>query len=146
MEYEEQRGAGGKGRTVAIVGRPNVGKSAIFNRIARQRIAIVYSEPGVTRDRLVREVYWDDQRFSLIDTGGIMNIDNETIHDRIDAGIRVQAEAALSDASAVIFTVDAKSGLTPLDEEVAMILRKAGIKTFVAVNKADAPAMDTIAA
>ena len=74
-----------KGRVVAIVGRPNVGKSAIFNRIAKKRIAIVHEEAGVTRDRLMREVFWDDERFTLIDTGGIMNIDNEKIHDRIDA-------------------------------------------------------------
>ncbi len=135
-----------KGRTVAIVGRPNVGKSAVFNRIAKKRIAIVHGEAGVTRDRLVREVYWGDQRFSLIDTGGIMNIDNETIHDRIDAGIRVQAEAAICDAPSVIFVVDGQSGLTPLDEEVAGLLRKSGTKVFLAVNKSDTPAMDNASA
>lgn len=142
MEDNLESISDGKGRTVAIVGRPNVGKSAVFNRIAKKRIAIVHGEAGVTRDRLVREVYWGDQRFSLIDTGGIMNIDNETIHDRIDAGIRVQAEAAINDAPAVIFVVDGQSGLTPLDEEVAGLLRKSGANVFLAVNKSDTPAMD----
>ena len=115
-----------RARVVAIVGRPNVGKSAVFNRIAKKRIAIVHAESGVTRDRLMREVYWEDQRFTLIDTGGIMNIDNEKIHDRIDAGIRMQAEAALNDAAVVVFVVDLQEGLTPMDQEVAGILRRAG--------------------
>ena len=78
-ETIEQPGDEAKARVVAIVGRPNVGKSAVFNRIARKRIAIVHEQAGVTRDRLIREVYWGDQRFTLIDTGGIMNIDNERI-------------------------------------------------------------------
>lgn len=131
-----------KGRVVAIVGRPNVGKSAVFNRIAKKRIAIVHAESGVTRDRLMREVYWEDQRFTLIDTGGIMNIDNEKIHDRIDAGIRMQAEAALNDAAVVIFVVDLQEGLTPMDQEVAVLLRRAGADVFVAANKADSPEFD----
>ncbi|MGI5868412.1 MAG: ribosome biogenesis GTPase Der [Kiritimatiellia bacterium] len=135
-----------KGRVVAIVGRPNVGKSAVFNRIARQRIAIVHAEAGVTRDRLMREVYWGDQRFTLIDTGGIMNIDNERIHDRIDAGIRVQAEAALVDAAVVVFVVDVQAGLSPMDQEVAAILRRAGADVLLAANKADAPEFDDAAA
>lgn len=135
-----------KERVVAIVGRPNVGKSAVFNRIARQRIAIVHAEPGVTRDRLIREVYWEDQRFMLIDTGGIMNIDNEKITDSIDAGIRIQAEAALNDATVVVFVVDIHQGLTPMDEEVARILRRAGAKVLLAANKADAPHFDNAVA
>jgi len=133
-------------RVVAIVGRPNVGKSAVFNRIARKRIAIVHAESGVTRDRLMREVYWGDQRFMLIDTGGIMNIDNEKIADRIDAGIRVQAEAALRDANVVVFVVDLQDGLTPMDVEVAGILRRAGANVVLAANKADAPDFDNAAA
>lgn len=131
-----------KERVVAIVGRPNVGKSAVFNRIARQRIAIVHAEPGVTRDRLIREVHWENHRFMLIDTGGIMNIDNEKIADRIDAGIRAQAEAALVDAAVVVFVVDIHQGVTPMDEEVAGILRRAGAKVLLAANKADAPEFD----
>ncbi len=127
---------------VAIVGRPNVGKSAVFNRIAGKRIAIVHCEAGVTRDRLMREVSWQDKRFTLIDTGGIMNIDNETIHDKIDAGIRVQAEAALKDAKIAIFVVDIQQGITPMDKEVAGILYRSGITVYVAANKADTEEFD----
>jgi GTP-binding protein len=147
MDSETDRPENGaKGRVVAIVGRPNVGKSAVFNRIARQRIAIVHAESGVTRDRLMREVFWGDQRFTLIDTGGIMNIDNERIRDRIDAGIRMQAEAALGDAAVVVFVVDVHEGLTPMDQEVAGILRRAGAEVFVAANKADSPEFDDASA
>ena len=134
------------GRTVAIVGRPNVGKSAVFNRIAGKRIAIVHNESGVTRDRLSREIASPSGPFTLIDTGGIMNIDRETIHDRIDSGIRMQAEAALAGASAAILVTDIISGATPLDEEAASVLRKSGIKVFVAANKADTPEKDQAAA
>lgn len=126
-----------KGRVVAIVGRPNVGKSAIFNRLAGQRIAIVHAMPGVTRDRLMREVVWDDQRFSLVDTGGISSIDGETVYDRIEAGIRDQAQAALQDAAVAILVVDIMSGLTPLDVEVARLLRQRGTTVLIAANKAD---------
>ena len=146
MEENNTGDTGVKGRVVAIVGRPNVGKSAVFNRIARKRIAIVHSEAGVTRDRLMREVFWGDQRFTLIDTGGIMNIDNEKIRDRIDAGIRVQAEAALSDAAVVVFVVDVQEGLNPMDLEVAGLLRRAGAEVLVAANKADAPEFDDASA
>lgn len=147
MDSETDRPEDGtKGRVVAIVGRPNVGKSAVFNRIARQRIAIVHAEAGVTRDRLMREVFWGDQRFTLIDTGGIMNIDNERIRDRIDAGIRMQAEAALADAAVVVFVVDVHEGLTPMDQEVAGILRRAGATVLVAANKADTPTFDDASA
>lgn len=126
-----------KGRVIAIVGRPNVGKSAIFNRLAGQRIAIVHSMPGVTRDRLMREVVWDDHRFTLVDTGGISSIDGETVHDRIEAGIRDQAQAALEDASVAVLVVDIVAGLTPLDLEVARLLRQHGTQVIVAANKAD---------
>lgn len=129
--------ASAKGRVVAIVGRPNVGKSAIFNRLAGQRIAIVHSLPGVTRDRLMREVVWDDRRFSLVDTGGISSIDGETVHDRIETGIRAQAQAALEDAAVAVLVVDITAGLTPLDEEVARLLRHRGTPVVVAANKAD---------
>ncbi len=142
MEQINTGDANAKGRVVAIVGRPNVGKSAVFNKIAKKRIAIVHAESGVTRDRLMREVYWGDQRFTLIDTGGIMNIDNERITDKIDAGIRMQAEAALNDAAVVIFVVDAQEGLTPMDQEVAGILRRAGADVFLAANKSDTAAFD----
>ena len=133
-------------RVVALVGRPNVGKSAVFNRIAGKRIAIVFGEPGVTRDRLEREVERDGVRFGLADTGGILARDGERVADRIDAGVVAQARAAIGDAGAVVLVVDAQAGLHPLDLEVARLLRKAGADAIVAANKADNPALDAHAA
>ena len=124
---------------VAIVGRPNVGKSAIFNRIAGKRVAIVHDESGVTRDRLMREVDWDGQRFSLVDTGGVMVLDAQMEKNPIEAGIRAQVDAALADAAAVILVVDVQQGVHPMDEEVARIVRKTGVPCVVAVNKCDQP-------
>lgn len=132
-----------KQRVVAIVGRPNVGKSAIFNRLARRRVSIVHSHSGVTRDRLMREVLWQDQRFELIDTGGLCNIDNEMRHNRIEDGIREQVDAAMADAAVAIFVVDVERGVAPLDEEVAGYLHRSGCLTFLAVNKCDHPSRDT---
>ena len=128
-----------KSRVVAIVGRPNVGKSAIFNRIAGKRVAIVHDESGVTRDRLMREVDWDRKRFSLIDTGGVVVLNRQTEKNPIEAGIRAQVDAALADAAVAILVVDVQQGLHPLDEEVARIVRKAGVPCVVAVNKCDQP-------
>jgi GTPase len=133
-------------RIVAIVGRPNVGKSALFNRLAGARVAIVHAERGVTRDRLLREVAWEEERFTLIDTGGICSVDRAREPNEIEAAVRQQAEAAMDDASAVIFVVDVESGITPLDEEVAGMLRKRGRAVFVAANKADTQARDPAAA
>ncbi|MGI6495218.1 MAG: ribosome biogenesis GTPase Der [Kiritimatiellia bacterium] len=132
-------------RVVAIVGRPNVGKSALFNRIAGRRIAVVHNEAGVTRDRQQREVSWDGQRFSLIDTGGLSIIDSDTRDgsDPIEAGIRAQVAAALSDAAAVILVVDSQVGLHPLDQEAARRIHASGIPAFVAVNKCDLPRHET---
>jgi GTP-binding protein len=124
-------------RIVAIVGRPNVGKSAIFNRLAGRRIAIVHEESGVTRDRLMREVTWDDKRFELIDTGGVAKISSKQSLDMINNGIRDQVDAALDDAEVAILVVDVTSGVVPMDEEVAGILRDNGMKVVVAVNKCD---------
>ena len=126
-----------KARVVAIVGRPNVGKSAVFNRIAGKRVAIVHDESGVTRDRLMREVDWDGQRFSLIDTGGVMVLNKQSEKNPIEAGIRAQVDAALGDAALAILVVDVQQGVHPLDEEVARIVRKAGVPCLVAVNKCD---------
>ncbi|MDI6775385.1 MAG: ribosome biogenesis GTPase Der [Verrucomicrobiota bacterium] len=139
-----------KRRVVAIVGRPNVGKSAIFNRLAGRRIAIVHEESGVTRDRLIREVTWEDQRFDLIDTGGICNlhagrragVDPTKTADEIEAGIRTQAAVALEDAAAAILAVDIEAGLHPLDREVARMLHEAQRPAVVAANKADTEARD----
>jgi GTP-binding protein len=135
-----------RGRVVAIVGRPNVGKSAIFNRLAGRRIAIVHEQSGVTRDRLVSEVKWRDELFELIDTGGVGNIDEAVVREQIEAGIRRQVEVALSDAACVIFVTDAETGVTPLDEEVAGVLRSAGTRVIVAANKADQAGRDASAA
>jgi GTP-binding protein len=140
-ENTEQRG-----RTVAIVGRPNVGKSAIFNRLARKRVAIVHAESGVTRDRLMREVEWEEERFELIDTGGVGNVDRSSERDVIVDGTRQQVDIALLDASVAIFVTDIESGITALDLEVAGILRGSGCTTFLAANKADTPARDNDAA
>ena len=128
-----------KSRVVAIVGRPNVGKSAVFNRVAGKRVAIVHDESGVTRDRLMREVDWDGQRFSLIDTGGVMVLNKQTEKNPIEAGIRAQVDMALDDAALAILVVDVQQGVHPLDEEVAGIVRKAGVPCVVAVNKCDQP-------
>ena len=128
-----------KSRVVAIVGRPNVGKSAVFNRIAGKRIAIVHDESGVTRDRLMREVDWDGQKFTLIDTGGVMLLTGQHEKNPFEAGIRAQVDAALGDAAVAILVVDVQHGIHPLDEEVASIVRKAGVPCVVAVNKCDQP-------
>lgn len=128
-----------KSRVVAIVGRPNVGKSALFNRIAHHRIAIVNDESGVTRDRLIREVEWEGRRFSLIDTGGILVLDSSARGNAIESGIRSQVDAALADAAVIILVVDVQQGVTPMDEEVARIVRKTALPCFIAVNKCDLP-------
>ena len=131
-----------KRRIVAIVGRPNVGKSAIFNRLARRRIAIVHEQSGITRDRLVREINYGIQRFELIDTGGICNIDGATTGDEIESSILRQTEVALQDAAVAMLVVDIEVGLTPLDEVVANILRERGLFTVIAANKSDNPDRD----
>jgi GTP-binding protein len=132
-------------RTIAIVGRPNVGKSAIFNRLLRRRLAIVHDEPGVTRDRIVAEARWDEEVFTLIDTGGIGLMDRAREGDEIAAAARVQVEAALDDAAAVILVVDTQAGVVPLDEEVARLLRARARPVIVAANKADHPRHDDAA-
>ena len=129
-------------RIVAIVGRPNVGKSAVFNRIAGKRIAIVHDQSGVTRDRLMREVSWQDERFELIDTGGVAVLTGQNEEDVIESSIRTQVDMALRDAAVVILVVDVQQGVHPMDEEVASIVRKQGIPCVVAVNKCDLPAND----
>ena len=130
------------GRVAAIVGRPNVGKSALFNRIAGRRIAIVHEQSGVTRDRLSTEVTWAEERFELIDTGGLAVMDAAASGDRIEQGIRKQVAVAIQDAAVILFVVDLQAGCLPLDVEVARILREGGTPVLVAANKADNPAMD----
>jgi len=122
---------------VAIVGRPNVGKSALFNRIAGRRISVVHSESGVTRDRLMIEVFRDDRAFLLIDTGGISHIDGSESKDLIESSIHRQVESALDDADCVIFLTDLRAGVIPLDQEVARFLHSRNIPVVIAANKAD---------
>ena len=129
----------GKRRVVAIVGRPNVGKSAIFNRIAGKRIAIVHDESGVTRDRLMCEVCWGDARFDLVDTGGVELLDGAHTRDAIATGVRAQVTAALADAAVAILVVDGIAGRNPIDEAVAVLVRRSGVPCVVAVNKCDEP-------
>ncbi|MFO7870179.1 MAG: ribosome biogenesis GTPase Der [Kiritimatiellia bacterium] len=130
-------------RIVTIVGRPNVGKSAIFNRLLGRRLAIVHSQSGVTRDRLMQEAEWRGERFQLVDTGGICGAADETTKTAIREAVGGQAELALSDAACIIFVVDAAAGISPLDGEAASILRKKGRFTVVAANKCDTEALDT---
>ncbi|MCC5850836.1 MAG: ribosome biogenesis GTPase Der [Verrucomicrobia bacterium] len=131
-----------RNRTVAIVGRPNVGKSSLFNRLAGQRIAIVHEESGITRDRLSAEVKVRDERFELIDTGGIGYIDRKAAKDTIEAGILDQVKAAIEDAGLILFVVDTMAGVLPLDQEVAMLLREAGRPVFLVANKSDNITLD----
>ena len=104
---------------IAVVGRPNVGKSTLFNRIARQRLAIVENTPGVTRDRLYANGEWLDRQFLLIDTGGITDA-----RDPIQTQIRNQVEIALEEADVIIMVVDGRESLTTSDHQVASLLRK----------------------
>jgi GTP-binding protein len=129
-------------RVVAIVGRPNVGKSALFNRLVNRRVSIVHEEIGVTRDRVACEANWNGERFELIDTGGLGHFDKEVSDDQIIAGTEAQAEIAIADAAFIIFVVDLTAGLVPLDEEVARILHRSGRTVLLAANKADNPERD----
>ena len=119
---------------VAIVGRENVGKSTLFNRIIGARHAIVEDTPGITRDRLYRDAEWLDREFTLIDTGGIkFNTEEGVIYGKV----KQQAELAIEEASVIILVVDLSAGLTTEDEEVAAMLRRSGKPVVVAVNTAD---------
>jgi GTP-binding protein len=118
---------------VAIIGRPNVGKSTLFNRLTGSRAAIVGDEPGITRDRIYGEVDWNGKTFRLVDTGGIVP-DDEAV---IPANIFKQAAHAISEAQSIIWVVDSRAGITPLDEELAGLLRNTGKPIFLAANKAE---------
>ena len=119
--------------TVAIVGRPNVGKSTLFNKIAGRRISIVEDTPGVTRDRVYADVNWLDKNFTLVDTGGIEPAGKDEILDQM----RRQAELAIEMADVVILMVNVRDGLTANDQDVAAMLLKARKKIILAVNKVD---------
>ena len=121
---------------VVIVGRPNVGKSALFNRLLAQRRAIVDDIPGVTRDRLQARCQWAGREFTLVDTGGLVSKSREPLVRQV----RRQTERAIADAQVVLFVVDAKAGLTPQDAEIADVLRRRRHPVLVVANKVDAPA------
>lgn len=118
---------------VAIVGRPNVGKSTLFNRIAGERISIVEDTPGVTRDRIYADAEWLDHHFTLIDTGGL----EPDSDDMMIKHMYSQAEIAISSADVILFVVDVRTGMTDMDMQVANILRKADKPVVLAVNKVD---------
>ncbi|HEX8136931.1 MAG TPA: ribosome biogenesis GTPase Der [Pyrinomonadaceae bacterium] len=124
---------------VAVVGRPNVGKSTLFNRLTGERRSIVGDEPGITRDRIYGEAEWNGRRFALVDTGGIVPDDDAVI----PANILKQASAAIDEAAALLWVVDVRKGITPLDEELAHLLRSTGKRVLVAANKADAGKLET---
>ena len=122
---------------IAIVGRPNVGKSALFNRIVGRRIAIVHDQPGVTRDRISAEAEWHGRAFTLVDTGGIGLLRREKAGDVIIKAAMEQVDLAVESANVIILVVNVKEGIVPLDREVAGKLRSSGKPILVAVNKVD---------
>lgn len=124
---------------VVIVGRPNVGKSTLFNRVIKKRVAVVEDTPGITRDRLYAEAEWNGKPFVVVDTGGIVFQEEDPLAEQI----RVQADVALAEADAVLFLADVTSGVNPDDRDLANKLR--GIKTpvYIVVNKADHPGRDS---
>lgn len=122
---------------IAIVGRPNVGKSALFNRIVGKRIAIVHDMPGVTRDRVTAEAEWRGRPYTLVDTGGIGLLRKEKSTDVIVKAAVEQVDIAIEAANVIILVVNVQEGIVPLDREVAMRLRKSGKPVLVAVNKVD---------
>ena len=118
---------------IAIVGRPNVGKSMLFNKLVGQRLSIVEDTPGVTRDRLYAEAEWRNRKFDLVDTGGI----EPSADSQILAFMRQQAEIAIQNATVILFVCDIKTGLTASDHEVAKMLLKSGKPVVLAINKMD---------
>src|SRR3990172_6856536 len=118
---------------VAIVGRPNVGKSTLFNRLVGQRLSIVSDVPGTTRDRVSASLSWKDRAFTLVDTGGLEVMPSSDLWEKVKA----QVEMALEEADAIIFLTDTVEGVTPGDEEIAQSLRQRGKPLLLAVNKAD---------
>jgi GTP-binding protein len=117
---------------VAVVGRPNVGKSTLFNRLVGDRVAIVEDEPGTTRDRLYSPVEWRGREFTLIDTGGLDDASGE-----VETAVRKQAQAAIDEADVVVFVVDAQTGILPVEHDVADRLRRSRKPVVLAANKAE---------
>ena len=121
---------------VSLVGRPNTGKSALFNRIARKRVAIVFDQPGVTRDRVTREVDVLGRKVMLVDTGGIA-FDRHVTNDPLDDETKSQAALAVEDSAVCVIVVDSREGITPLDCEVIKRVRESGVPCVIAANKCD---------
>ncbi|MBR3325940.1 MAG: 50S ribosome-binding GTPase, partial [Atopobiaceae bacterium] len=124
---------------VAVVGRPNVGKSTLVNRLAERREAIVHESRGVTRDRSYHETDWNGREFVLVDTGGIESIKSK---DTFAPRIREQALMACDEADVIVFVVDGTVGLTDEDEEVARVVRRSKKPVFLVVNKIDDPSRE----
>src|SRR6516165_4851018 len=127
---------------VAIVGRPNVGKSALFNRLAGRKIAIVHDQPGITRDRLSATCARNERPFTLWDTGGILG----TGESELTRQVAQVAENALRESDLLLFVVDGKDGLSPVDEELAAMLRKSRKPVVLVINKIDTEKHDPLAA
>jgi len=126
---------------VAIIGRPNVGKSALFNRLVSRRHAIVEDHPGVTRDRLYAVTEWSGRRFTVVDTGGLRSVTAEGLETRV----RAQSDAAIEEADLVLFVVDVQDGILPEDRDIAGIVRRARSPVLVIANKVDGPAQEIAA-
>lgn len=122
--------------TVAIVGRPNVGKSTLFNRLVGKKLALVDDTPGVTRDRRVGDARLGDLRFQIIDTAGLEEADPDSLEGRM----RAQTEMAIRDADAILFVIDARSGLTPIDKHFSTVIRRMGREVILVANKAESRA------
>jgi GTP-binding protein len=120
---------------VALVGRPNVGKSTLFNRIIRRNLAVVHDRPGVTRDRIYGDAEWEDRSFTVVDTGGL----DLSPEDDLIASVKTQVNTALREADAIVLVVDVAEGLTPWDLEIADALRFAQKPVYIAANKSDNP-------
>ncbi|MEY2602139.1 MAG: GTPase, partial [Verrucomicrobiota bacterium] len=128
--------------SVAIIGRPNVGKSALFNRLLRRKIAIVHDQPGITRDRISAICNRGEQPFTLWDTGGIFGAGEK----ELTAQVRRTAEDALHESDLLLFVVDGKDGLSPIDQDLARTLRKSRKPIVVVVNKIDHDKHESLAA
>ena len=119
-------------KTVCLIGKPNVGKSSLFNRLIKEKKAIILSEPGITRDRIYGIVNYQDKRFSLIDTGGIHGED-----DKFDENILMQATLAIDEADIILFVVDGLTEISEADLKIRNMLKKSGKDVIVVVNKID---------
>src|SRR6188768_3456080 len=125
--------------TVAIVGRPNVGKSTLFNRLVGSRLALVDDQPGVTRDRREGQARLGDLDFTIVDTAGLEDAAAQTLSGRM----RAQTEAALADADAIFFLIDARSGPLPADKLFAQMMRRSGKPVIVVANKSESKASES---